>query len=759
MINNKNKKILFAVFFAMIACLAVGLVATEHTSETSDAASSSFTKTIQANTTYSNEVVWTFSGSGSGAIGGWGPTNQFPPGISFTTKVANNKMSLVLNGSTGWVGSTQLYFWQGELAATNQMYFDLVVNPGTITVTYDANGGLVKGNTTWTEPVVSGGHPTVPAATFSNGSQIFQGWATSSTATTPNFTSNSVVTAPITVYAVWTQASTSISSWSATVSNGQTFGHTFTVTPSNATISISSSPAGWGVSISGSNLSGTVPTGSNPGNNFIVLKISASGFATTTQTIIINVPAYAIPPIEKQQAQGTTFSWEPVTNPNNATITINSVKLDGNTLTNSGFAMVGRTITGPLSNVGTYVISFNISASGYTSSTSTVSVYAFAPVATIDPPGISSINANQRSGVDRTWDFIAVNPINYASISWKVQGGPVFQTSSTTAVYQFPTAGSYTVECDLLGLDGSTVSKTKTIMVTDAYYPELAWVGVPYAVSFTGTPATDMLTALWLSASTNTIDTQTYTVVSGTPTSSHAGFQYSYSVAATTYDVTVYAAQTVAPTAIFNVAYASDQMSVTVTWTGFNASVVYYDYGDGTPQTTSTTHTYATSGAFTLTATAVNNIAVRTSSVPVFTGGYDEEIPSTDPLKLTDVTYHQGEKVFIPLTLKTGDEITLLGTATAFVSYEEPNIVGDTADVELGDYDLTVTYTPAGGGTPIQHTIKISIDPPEQPPINGGPATVDYLTYVYEIIAFFVLILVIYIVYKVIKSRKKGKKK
>ena len=408
---NKSKAMI-ATTIAIVACLSMAFIVSDQT-ESSEGATSEFTKTIQAGVQYTDEPVWAYDGTGTGSLGGWGPTSSIPSGLSFTTKVINNKMNLVLNGKTSMSGSVQLYFFKDGIT---QKYFTLLVEPGTLTVTYNANGGLINNAATWSEGIVSNGHPTLPSATFSGGSMIFKGWATTSTATTPNVTSSYVVTAAVTFYAVWEQASTSMSSWSATISHGQSFNPSFTTTPSNATISISSAPAGWGISISGKTMSGTVPDAVAPGKYYIILQTSASGWKTTTTTLTVTVPIYIVPPIEKTDFVGNTFKYEPVTNPTNASVSINSVKLNNTTITNSGASMSGRTINLPLTAFGTYEISYTVSASGYTSTTATVRVFADNAPTVTDPPTISGISANQRPQEPRTWDFVATNPTNYSQI-------------------------------------------------------------------------------------------------------------------------------------------------------------------------------------------------------------------------------------------------------------------------------------------------------------------------------------------------------
>jgi len=641
--------------------------------------------------------------------------------------------------------------------SVNHSFTITVQNPAPVyhNVTYNGNGGLVSGLASWTTPVIAGGHPPTVGATFSDGSQTLAGWATTPSAATPNVNFLTyIVNAPVTFYAVWEQSSTWMSSWTPTINHGQSFTNTFTTDPANATISVVSAPAGWGVAVSGKTLTGTVADGSLPGKYIITLTASASGWKTTTYNIQATVPVYVVPPIEKTQTVGTTFSWAPVTNPTNATITLNNVKLDGTLLPSSGFSVASRTITGLLAQVGTYDITYTVSATGYTSTTYHILVASTPVPDTFSPPSIASIVASQRAGEPRTWDFVSVNAANWMSIAWST-GSTVFQTASTTAIYEFPTSGIKTVTCTLTGFDGSTTAvATSTIAVTDTYHPELAWVDVPYAVVVSGTPAVDMGTTIWATNTTQAVAGTTYTIVSGTPTSAHVGNVYTFSIGSTNYSVTVYPAQAVAPVASFDAVVETDGFTTTVTFTGSNASVVYYDYGDGSAPTTSTTHVYSLRGVYVIRATAVNNISERTAAQVVSIDGGGDPISSISIINLTDITRKQGERITVQITLATGETLQLLGTASEFLEVVGGStIFGETADVELGEYDLTVTSYAASVPTATK-TIKVTIIAPEDPDEDD-----ELPAYLWYIIGGIVFLLFLYVIVKVLKSGNKPSKK
>jgi hypothetical protein len=684
-------------------------------------------------------------------------SGSLPPGIS------------IVKGESSGVGYN--WYFRGTPSSSGVYDFSLMtVAPGHQTlypsyqiwvnnpplvyvdVTYYGNGGLIKGLSAYVEKVVYGTNANLNyVPVMSDGSNTFRGWGTS---VSSGVITSLTPTSNASLYALWTQNSASVSSWSATVPHMQSFSNTFTTNPSSASISISSAPSGWGVSVSGKTLSGSVPDAVAPGNYYVVLQTSASGWKTTTSTVTITVPVYIVPPIEKTQTVGTTFSWEPVTNPNNAAITVTGVRFNDSLLSNSGFSLSGRTITGPLSNVGTYEVTYTASASGYTSSNGVVRI-SVTPVPEIyNPPSIGSILVTPRADEPRTVDFTAVNVSNYATISWSTLGS-VFQTASLTAVFEYPASGVYTIRCTLTGFAADTVYAEASLVVIDTYYPELAWVGVPWSVVVSGSPSVDVSSVPWLTSAPQTVGSSTYTVISGTPEQSHSGNEYTYSIGGTPKIVTVYDIQSVAPVASFDFALSGDGFTATVTWTGSNASVVYYDYGDGSPKTASATHTYATAGSWILTATAVNNIGERISSAVVFTAGYDEPVPSTRVLDLTDITKKKGERVWVPLTLEEGESVTLLGEATAFLTYVDGVIVGETVDVDIGTYGLTVTLTPVEDIPDIQKTISVIIISPE----DGGDGDGDgglpnYLVY----IAILIVVLAV-IGYAAVKSAGGKKRK
>ncbi|MDR1404114.1 MAG: hypothetical protein LBJ20_00905 [Candidatus Methanoplasma sp.] len=698
------------IILAIAAVMAIAAVASAFAVMDSDDSDAAITLSGVSGVSFDYEFT-TIDNAGVSVSSG-----TIPPGLGLGKVNSKTAHIYGMPYEAGYYEFTVKILWPNK-NTVYETYHIHIENPAPVyvDVTYYGNGGLLKGVSEYVEKVVYGTNANLNyVPVMSDGSHTFRGWGTSLssgviTSLTP--TSNA------SLYALWTQNSASVSSWSATVPHMQGFSNTFTTNPSSASISISSAPSGWGVSVIGKTLSGSVPDKISPNNYTILLQISASGWMTTTYSVVITVPVYVVPPIEDVAYVGDTYFYEPITNPTNSNISIVSVRLGSSVLSNSGAAVSGRTISLPIQSAGTYEITYRASSGGYVSSNAVVRISASLPPVQFDPPSIASITAVQRADESRIWDFTAVNASNYLSISWSTSGS-VFQTSSQTAVYEFQTSGVYTVRCTLTGFDASSVYKEATVVVIDSFYPELSWSGVPYSVVVSGSPSVNVSSVPWLTSAPQTVGSSTYTLISGTPSSGNIGSSFTYSVGGQNSTVTVYAAETSVVEPSFEIEYSDENMTVSVDWTGLNASVVYYDYGDGSPITESSTHTYSVSDSFVLKVIGVNNLGERVLSDLVFTGGYGDPIPSTEPTSLTDISVLKGERVWVPLTLNTGDIVSLFGSATSFLQLVDDVIVGETADVDIGEYSLIVNVV-SSANVLSQHTVKVTVGSPEVPEEEG----------------------------------------
>ena len=607
---------------------------------------------------------------------------SLPQGVTFSNGKLTGKPTVagtywfkVIDTLPGWIGT------QPSTTAGITVYNPTPPAPVMHTVTYNAGAGTVNGQATWSTQIEHGNYAPWPSATHSTYS--FLGWAETPSGSV--ITAQQTITADITYYAKWSIPSTSVSSHSATIPVGQSMvPYTFSTSPSNATISVTSYGGLTGLSLSGKTLSGT--PSATPGTYYVTVKCTAPGYYSSTGRVTVVVPIEIVEPIQYSVVKGSVWSYEPVTNPSNATITITSVKLDGSTYSGHNIAVSGRTITGTLNSVGTVSVTFSASGGGYTSWTKTVLIAVTEPPATHQPVAIGDITVSRRAAEPRTFDLIATGVAHAANIQWYVDN-VLFASSHTTAVYEVPTAGKYAVKCVVTGTGGDTQNVTKDIFCDETYHPEMAWVGVKYTCPFPyGVTVTESVD--WLTVGDYTdAQNRTCIYVYGTPTATHLG--RTYVVDPSTGDdisIVVYPAKTVAP--VSNFAVTVNGQRVNVDFTGTDASRVYYDYGDGSPITTIATHEYAHIGHYTITATAVNNISERASSQAIAIG----VIPrmTVDIHNMVDMEIGLNEVLLLEIDMAAGDVLSLSGDATAWLSLRDGNIVTGRA-TELGYYTLTLT--------------------------------------------------------------------
>jgi len=600
-----------------------------------------------------------------------------------------------------------------------------------VDVTYSAGIGTVKGQSTWTENIVKGTNASLPAASYSTGAYSFKGWATSSSSTT--VVSSYKATSNVTLYAVWTQNKVTISGdTNITVNQGSALNQKYTTSPSGATLTVSSYGGLSGqASLSSKTLGGTITA--EPGTYYITLSASSAGYLSGSLSVKVTVPLVINEPIQYSQAVGSVFSYEPVTSPTNATIGIKSVKLNGATVSGHGLTVQGRTITGALTGQGTYAIEFTASASGYTSTTKTVLVYTYTP-APSPPPSIGGISATERFGEPRTYDFIATSIANATLISWYVDGVE-FASSHNTAVYEFMAAGIYSVKCVVTGADGSIAQKTIEVVCDQSYNRDMAWSGVDYGFikAFSGTAPT-VQTSGPFTSSVESVGGQNYVLISGVPASGDIGKSYSVSIGSDSWTIKVYAKELVAPVADFEYSI-SDDYELSVTFTGFNASKVLWDYGDG-KLTTSTTKSYIDWGYYSVRCIAINNISERVCTLSIEIAIPDEVTWSW--LDLKDYYGIVDRPIVISITgLSETDTLVISGSASQFLTVEGAVITGKITAV--GVYGLTLTATHANMST-TSHSIVMYI---QEAPIEDDEEE-DYVpTYLLWIIIVSIILLII----------------
>ena len=591
-----------------------------------------------------------------------------------------------------------------------------------VTVTYSATPGLINGSSTWTESVAKGTYASMPTPTApSDGSKYFRGWSLENSGTLITSYSPS---ANVTLYAIWGTNSVSISSYSATVTQGQSFSHTFTTNPSSVSLQITSygGLTSSQIGISGKTISGTITA--DPGTYNVSVRATSGSFNSTTIIVKITVPIVIVPPIEYTVALGDIFSYEPVTNPTNATISITKVIKGGANYAHS-LTMSGRTITGQMNDLGTIDITFEASGSGYTKVAKTVRVFVTEPSTVSNPASIDSISVVPRVNEPRTYDIVAIGVAYATNIVWDVNGFE-FASSHNTAVYEVMGPGFYEFTGTVSGSNNSRDSASKTVVVQETYYPEMAWVGIPYTYIAVGTSIANLSPGSFLSSEIKTADGVNYVVVSGTPTQSHLGNIYNMSIGATSLYVKVYEAQTEAPDASFVLDIRTDEegnetFTVDVEFIGSNASEVWYDYGVGLGWVSDISYTYATDGFYIVRSLAVNNISDRIASDYVIVGVIDGI--TLDMLHLSDIYVIVGDPVVFDVLLVEGDVMTISGSASSFLNVVDDQIRGVPASA--GSFTLSILVTHQDTTT-VSGSILVIVSPKEEQQVTvsfGGSLT------------------------------------
>lgn len=728
-----NKRLMFSAVFAVLA-LSV-LVFVSAYSDESDAAA------VDRMWVTGSPVEETFV---SGAM--YMEVNNFSiPGLNYRIDFRGgifgigDSRSVVVYGTPVSVGvyHFEIRFWNQLTSGHHDVTITVVSSdPGGVmyTVTYNAAPGLVKNQSTWSESVPNGGHPSAPPATFSNGSLSFFAWSTSPSSYVP-FTSSSVVSANTSVYARYEQNFVSFTEFPTgfnNVTQGQSYSYPIVTDPADSAIRIVEGPS-W-ARIVNNVLVIDVPAGFAPGNVSVVLNAAASGWGTGVQKINFRVPVFIEEPIERRLVVGSTLYYQPVTNPSLADITLISAKFDGEPV--SGFSVVNRTITGLLTTakgVGVYTFEFRVSAPGFESSNKLFRLYADEALVTGTLPTISNIVISFNEYPSKVVDLIARGITNADSIVWTKNGQP-FESGRDMVVAEPLDVGKHYYRCTVTNSVGSAYREVN-MFIFASQYPQAAFVDVLYQYAFADTQVPDISGASWMTVGPAQ---DGYRIVSGTPTSAMLGNSYTISATGagspSPVTFTVYQSFSTAPTSSFEYVVGTDGRTVTTTFTGSNASVVYWRYGDGSAQTTSTTHTYTEAGWYTIECTAVNNITGRVVRLLVPVGGVDEEIPAIDPVHLTDVRLKQGEHLRIPLILLPGDVVNLTGTVTSWATYAAGVISGDTADAELGEYTLGVIVTHADSTQSVGNCKVIIVS------ADGDEEDGDYSLYVFSAVFLFILV-------------------
>jgi len=734
---------LLAVSLIAVFVLFAGIVFVADMSDNSSAASgdktlSDYHLTVGQSIDISCKSVFTDVTFGSIPVNqNYNPdSGSLPPGVSITaTNSGTNYSNPRFTGTPTVSGTYNVGYKFVNNSSWCMEYVNFVVDPAIFTVTYHGVLGTVNGQSTWTEKIIQNSYASLPSAQYSSGAYSFVGWCTTSTGSAT--ISSLKVTSNIDLYAVFNQNSTTISGCSSTTSVGQIFSNSFTVTPANATISITNNGGLSGLSVSGLTVSGTI--NANPGTYYVVVSCTASGYKVATTTVTITVPMVIVPPADYSVYVGYNFYYKPDTNPANANVSITSTTKDGASITNSGIGVVGGALTGSFSSSGTYKITFACSASGYVGVSKTITIVVTNPPASSDPPSIGSLVVTERPDEVRMYDVVPFGVNNAVNTKYYVNG-QLFAASASTALFNVPSAGVYTFRCDVIGVDGTIASASATIVCSDTYYQDMAWVGVGYDFVKIVSGSDPAVTVSGpFSYEFSTVGSQRVLSVTGTPMSSDVGKSYSISIGTSTYSISVYAAQNFAPVPEFSFSVAGDGFTVNTVFTGQYASKVLWNYGDGI-WISDTSHKFKDVGYYTISCNAINNIGERQSSQLASIGIIPQSYLSLDDL--TDYTGFVGETAVIKIAIVSTDTLSISGTASSFLHVSGDTITGVPTDP--GEYSLTITIT-HGDKSVSEGTIKVIISWKEvivKPPIN------------WTVIA--VLIVVLFFLSVVFRSATKG---
>ncbi len=612
----------------------------------------------------------------------------------------------------GWKYETHL---RGSLSASAGTYtfvlsddsnfyrFTVLVYAGECSVTYDAGIGLINGKQTWSETISKGSYASMPQASHSSGAYSFRGWALSVTAVEPLVSYQP--SKDTTLYAVWDRNTVGISDATATVTSGQSAELPLVTDPEDALISIVSygGLSEYNIRIDGHSAILDL-TDVMPGTYRILLEASYTGYISGESTVTVNVPITIVKPIEYVLSEGDLFSYTPVTNPSNASISLDHVSLDGNSVPEfAGLSVEGRTIKGELQSTGTYAITYTASMEGYVDVTNTVFVKVNQRQPSAPAPVMGSITATPRASEPRVYDFVVSGYANASNIIWSYDG-KVFSTSSPTALYEFPASGVFTVTCTIAGLDGSFISDSIDIICLDNYHRDAAWSGMEYSYVLPGSADISVQNGSPFSVKTDTVDGKEYTVLYGTPTIHDVGSTFAVNAGGESWSITVYGSESVAPVADFDLQVGSDGYTVVALFKGQNASFYTYDFtGDGIPEK-GNGFTYSSSGRYTVVCKAINNLSETSCSRTVSIDLAPSE--RTDVLRLTDFEMLLGEKQDIILSISEGDIVTVSGSAKDFIT-----VNGGILRVEptsKGVFDLTVKIH-HDNGTSDSKTVKLTV--------------------------------------------------
>lgn len=331
------------------------------------------------------------------------------------------------------------------------------------TITFDANGGSVDGQSTKTETTT--GTIRLPVA-IKDGSK-FSGWYDAKE--NGNFIglagSEYTPSGDITLYAHWDVPGLQITSDLIWVGgNGSTLSYTPKVTNSltgeeitDFKVEIPKAKDQTGcLRADGSRVYGMMKD-LIPGSYTAEVIVSKTGFESASQTITVRMPVQTLEPIDADTVVGQKWTIILTMKPDDAYIESYVVKFNDKTATsaqydagksgNRGFYITCKS-------EGIYTIELTLSASGIDSSVKTITLNAKQAEEHADPPVIKSVKKTRYMGASddnpaepNTYYFSAIGVANYDVLIWDFGDGDSIETTELEQIHRYAVPGAYIVKC------------------------------------------------------------------------------------------------------------------------------------------------------------------------------------------------------------------------------------------------------------------------------------------------------------------------
>lgn len=440
--------------------------------------------------------------------------------------------------------------------------------------------------------------------------------------------------------------------------------------------------------------------------------------ATEDCTIFSQAEVTIIQPIDTEWKVDQEFTLTPMTDPADADIEINRVVFNGEEQDESYYGdfiyVDDRTVRATFPEAGTWEIFYSASASNYATNDGGQIRVIVTDQPVTGTPTVTGIIASPNLGHSMMFDFVAVNVTNMSTMTWDFGDGTI-EPGAETVGHTYTQPGRYTVKVTVANDNGATATAETTIIVSGDEPSEEAWINVQYwwAYRIVGDAqqfSFDNSETPWLTASMQTDGEDRFIVISGTPTLTNGATvddvyecKLTVNEASLTWQITMFAQNTVKPTAAFNVVPDPDNPLVAVVnYTGSNTSYVMIDWGDGNGYQRYTgslseeiRHEYATDRSYTIRIQAYNDQGSDEVShtFNASNGDAGEVDVTLKPIK--DVSVEVGHSIDIELDYAPSNAIVGMDPAYSWLSIVDGHIVG--TPTKAGDYTISVIVSYGAG--------------------------------------------------------------